>query len=63
MNKCKWCGGNDVGVWLVERGNSIIAYYIRCNNCGMKTKKYRDKAFAIDEWNNIQMKGEVKNNG
>ena len=60
MNKCKWCGGDNVELYIVGRGRSLIAYYVQCNNCGMKTKEYLYESFAIDEWNNIQIKEKNK---
>lgn len=54
MNRCPRCGSDDVSLWLAGRENSPITYYVQCNDCGMKTNEYRDKTFAIDEWNNIQ---------
>jgi hypothetical protein len=56
MNKCPRCGSDNVGLWLAGRGNSLITYYVQCNDCSIKTNEYLYKACAIDEWDNIQMK-------
>lgn len=47
LGPCAHCGGRA----SLEIRVSPFPYVVLCLNCGMQTKHYSEKAFAIDAWN------------
>ena len=52
LKPCPFCGGDQIGVVETAYGNYMnIFYFAHCDNCGCRTKLFREGDDAEEAWN------------
>lgn len=57
LKRCPCCNSDDVS--LLARFGYEIYKYVKCQNCGLKTKEYNTEEEAAESWNQRKVIDEI----